>query len=233
VSGPSPAPFDAVSDQYASELAQGLALSGESRDYFARRRIAFLAERLRDHGVAVADVLDFGCGDGASSDLLLEAFGATHLVGVDSSSASLALARERQRSPRARFVQLSELRTAGEFDLAYCNGVFHHVVPEERVAAAARVRSVLRPKGVFSFWENNPWNPGARMVMRRIPFDRDAVPISPPEGRRLLRQAGFEVLETRYLFVFPRALRRLRGLELPLSRWPLGAQYQILARRAT
>ena len=40
------------------------------------------------------------------------------------------------------------------------------------------VRQGLRPGGVFALWENNPWNPGTRLVMRRIPFDRNAVLLS-------------------------------------------------------
>jgi hypothetical protein len=67
--------------------------------------------------------------------------------------------------------------------------------------------------------------------MSRIPFDRDAIMVFPHEARRLLRQAGFEILRTDYLFIFPRPLSALRLLEPPLSRLPFGAQYQILARR--
>jgi hypothetical protein len=69
-------------------------------------------------------------------------------------------------------------------------------------------------------------------VVWRIALDRDAVLISAPGARRLLRQAGFEPLLTHYLFVFPRALARLRVLEARLACWPLGAQYLVLARRA-
>jgi hypothetical protein len=84
---------------------------------------------------------------------------------------------------------------------------------------------------VFAVFENNPWNPGTRLVMRRIPFDRDAETLSPPAGRRLLRSAGFEVLRTDFVFFFPRALHILRPLERRLARLPLGAQYLVLARK--
>jgi hypothetical protein len=89
----------------------------------------------------------------------------------------------------------------------------------------------LRPGAIFAFWENNPWNPGTRYVMRRVPFDRDAVTLSPPEARRWLRSAGFEILRTDFLFIFPRPLRWLRRLEPILSRAPLGGQYQVLCRK--
>lgn len=88
----------------------------------------------------------------------------------------------------------------------------------------------LRPDGLLAFCENNPWNPGARMVMRRCPFDRDALPISPRLARRLLRDAGFSLLRTDFLFVFPRRLRCLRFIEPAVASLPLGAQYLVLCR---
>ncbi len=80
-------------------------------------------------------------------------------------------------------------------------------------------------------WENNPWNPGTRYVMSRIPFDRDAVTLTPREARALVRANGFDIVDTTFLFIFPRALRWLRALEPPLARLPFGAQYQVLCRK--
>jgi hypothetical protein len=67
--------------------------------------------------------------------------------------------------------------------------------------------------------------------MHRIPFDRDAQPLSSPAARRLLQAGGFEILQTDFWFIFPRKLKWLRGLETGLARWPLGAQYQVLCRK--
>jgi hypothetical protein len=67
--------------------------------------------------------------------------------------------------------------------------------------------------------------------MRRIPFDRDAVPVWPSEARRLLQVSGFEILRTDFLFIFPQILRYLRNLEPHLARWPIGGQYQVLCRK--
>jgi hypothetical protein len=47
----------------------------------------------------------------------------------------------------------------------------------------------------------------------------------------LLRSCGFEILRTQFLFVFPRALAKLRPLEPALARFPLGAQYLVLAKK--
>ena len=65
-------------------------------------------------------------------------------------------------------------------NLAYCNGVFHHIPLVERSAAVACVNRALRAGGLFALWENNPWNPGTRYVMAHCDFDRDAITLTPP-----------------------------------------------------
>src|SRR5262249_28827289 len=158
-------------------------------------------------------VLDFGCGTGSAIPFFLELLQPGQLLGVDLSAASLAIAQRENTDPRARFHTLETFGPDGTCDVAFCNGVFHHIPPDEQVQAAGRVHEALGTGGLFAFGENNPWNPGARLVMARIPFDRDAIMISPPKARRLLRAAGFEIVRTDYMFVFPRLLRRLRSWE--------------------
>ena len=85
----------------------------------------------------------------------------------------------------------------------------------------------------MAFWENNPWNPGTRYVMSRIPFDRDAITLTPPEARRMLQAGGFDILRTDFLFIFPRVFSWFRGVEPFLVQLPLGAQYQVLCRIKT
>lgn len=224
------AEFDTYAAEYDESLAAGLGLTGEGKDYYARRRIAWLRAQAERAGVGRIDrVLDFGCGDGDAAPLLTELLGARDVVGVDVSPAMLA--RARQRNPGARFEPIDALPSLGAFDVAYCNGVFHHIPVVERRAAAAAVRASLRPGGMFGLWENNPWNPGTRIVMKRVSFDRDAITLTPPETRRLLRGAGFTVLRTDHLFIFPRLLAPLRAIEPWVSRLPLGGQYEVLGRR--
>jgi SAM-dependent methyltransferase len=116
-------------------------------------------------------------------------------------------------------------------DLAYCNGVFHHIQPAQRPAALAMIHRALRAEGLFSFWENNPWSLATRYVMSRCEFDRDAIPLSPRQATALLRNGGFEILRTDFRFIFPRALRAFRKIEDWVYRAPLGTQYQVLCRK--
>jgi SAM-dependent methyltransferase len=224
--------FDAYAARYDEALAAGLSITGEDKDYYARGRMRWVAARLRASGTAAPEtVLDFGCGLGNATPLFIEELGARHVVGVDVSEGLLERAREAfAAEPRVRFATIDAYDAPASADLAFVNGVFHHIPVADRPAALRYVRRTLRPGGLFAFWENNPWNPGTRYIMSRVSFDEHAITITPPEARGLLRDAGFEIIETDFLFIFPRALRWLRPLERPLARLPLGGQYLVLCR---
>jgi len=224
--------FNAYAEQYDAALQRGLSVSGESKDYFARGRINWLVRRLREFNLRPRTALDFGCGIGTSVPLLLGFEGVERVTGVDVSEKSLVIARSQHGSERACFSLIAEHGPEGNIDLAFCNGVFHHIPTAERAGCVKYVFDCLRPGGWFALFENNPWNPGTRLVMSRIPFDRDAVTLSPPESGRLVTTAGFEVLRTDFLFFFPRLLALLRRFETSLCSIPLGAQYLVLARKA-
>jgi SAM-dependent methyltransferase len=223
--------FD-LSDEYEAMLNQGIRLSGESMSFFMEGRLNLLHEQVQARRRAVSGVLDFGCGLGYSSQRLSEMFAPAEVTGVDTSVNVLETARQRHGGTGVRFTSLGDLKNqAGRYDLCYVNGVFHHISPPERPGALQLIHRALRPGGMLALFENNPWNLGARMVMARIPFDREAHMLSPLLTRKLLRQEGFEILHTGSLFFFPRVLKVLRSLERPLSWTRLGAQYLVLAER--
>ena len=223
---PDVAVFDAVAASYEAALGEGLRLSGEGPEYFAERRIEWTRRVIDGNGMR--RVLDFGCGVGLASPRLSQAFQSDVIWGYDPSTAAIDRAKGEHRDGRYHFTADAADLPAGEVDLAYCNGVFHHIPPSDRAAALAIVSRTLRPGGWFALWENNPWNPGTRWIMSRIPFDRDAVTISPIAARRMLRDAGFQIVRTDAWFLFPRALRSLRPLETLVHRLPLGGQYLVL-----
>lgn len=226
--------FDEFANNYESALQKGLDVSGESSEYFATGRVKWVRRRLEKllgHKPVLKSVLDFGCGTGNSVAFLLSELQAEHVTGIDTSEQSLVQARARYPSNTTTFVTSAHHTPDEEFDLAFCNGVFHHIPVELRSGIVEDIYRSIKPGGWFAFWENNPWNPGTRLVMSRIPFDRDAITLSIPEAKRLLKGAGFEVAKVDTCFYFPSLLRALRPLETCLAWLPLGAQYLVLVRK--
>jgi len=223
--------FDQHADTYDAELNQGLFLSGEDKEYFAKGRVQWLLHCLKELRQQPRSAIDYGCGIGDATILLRDAFPLNSVLGLDVSARSLELARLKHASKECSFLTFDEYVPKADIDLVYCNGVFHHIPVATRASAVDYIFRCLRPGGLFALWENNPWNPGTRYVMSRISFDRDAVTITPPQATKLLQNGGFEIVGVNYLFLFPRFLKSLRFLEPYVSRVPMGAQYQVLCRK--
>lgn len=222
--------FDRFARNYEQDLAKSLAVTGEGREFYAQKRIDWTAQCLARLGHSAKQVLDYGCGDGANVPMLAARFQAERVLGVDVSSESISVARETYPQKGPQFLCTSDWTPDGTIDLAFTNGVFHHIAPAERLACLGAIRRALRPGGFFAFWENNPWNPGTQYVMARCAFDERAIKISPREAKKLLLNAGFKVLRTDSLFYFPRRLKFLRPAETWLRALPLGGQYLVLCQ---
>ena len=215
---------------YEEQLARGLKLSGESAEYFSTERIHHVVDVCRGRALAPRKILEWGCGLGANLRLLGDAFPKSELCGVDVSREMLAAA-QREFDGRATFLHVNTCSMEREFDLVFVNGVFHHIPPSDRQGIMNHIHRVLVPGALLAVFDNNPLNPGAMWVMKRIEFDRDAQPLTSCSMQRLVRGAGFTDLNVRYHFYFPRALKGLRWSEPWLARVPLGAQYVVWASR--
>jgi SAM-dependent methyltransferase len=223
--------FDHYSEDYDSALAESLSATGEDKDFFARGRIAWVAKCLKNLRAQPLAAMDFGCGIGTATPYLLDLLKVESVLGIDASVKCLEVAERTWASEQTRFALLDHYQPRREIDFAYTNGVFHHIPEAKRASAVNLIYHALRPGGLLAFWENNPWNPGTRYVMSRCEFDKDAITLTPARARSLLQGGGFEVLSTDFLFIFPRVLRLLRGIEPFVSRLPFGGQYQVLCRK--
>lgn len=226
------AEFDKFARDYESQFKPWLKIAGASREHFARSRLKWLADLLAEERIVPKRVMDFGCGTGISLPLLGEILHAVDLVGLDTSEESLAVAAESiGKRSTVQLTTPTQYLPSQDLDLVFCNGVFHHIPLAERTGAVEYVHRCLRPGGVFALWENNPWNPVQSFAMKHAEIDKNAITLPPPESRRLVASAGFNVIRTDYLFFFPGGWKWLYPLEKSLIKVPLGAQYQVFARK--
>lgn len=225
------AEFDAYANDYDAALNRGLKFTGETKEYFARTRVRWLRDRLTICGAKPRNCLDFGCGTGTSAKLLVGALGLDSYTGYDPSSESVAEAQQDHSEGPFTFTHDTRQLQPESFDMAFCNGVFHHIPVADRAAACELIFRSLKPDGWFVFWENNKWNPIVHLLMSRVPFDRDAIMLFPSEADALMREAGFQPVLRDYLFVFPASLKFLRPIEPFVCKAPFGGQYMIMARK--
>jgi tRNA (cmo5U34)-methyltransferase len=98
--------------------------------------------------------LDLGCGTGALSYLVLAAFPVATVVACDLSRKMLAMCERRlaRFAPRVAF-RHADFATcdlgAGEFDVVVSGLAIHHLDGEGARALYERIRSALRPGGMF------------------------------------------------------------------------------------
>ena len=150
--------------QYISDNLAGR----ESR--YARFRLETVPEIEHHCGdLSQKQVLDFGCGTGATTVALAER--ARHVVGFDIDSFRLSICNRRamEHGLQDRISASNDLervaRERGSFDLVVLNGVLEHIPASEpglRNSVLARVASVVSPAG-YIFINDTP--------NRLLPFD--------------------------------------------------------------
>jgi SAM-dependent methyltransferase len=227
--------FDRFASQYNDALQTGLSVSGETSDFFAESRLRYLSNRIQENHFTVRRALDFGCGIGSTTRGFFSHFELDYFAGVDPSSESINIAKKSRQKVDAsndcevEYFYLKDFLPREQFDLVYCNGVFHHIGLDDRGEAMTIIYESLKSGGVFAFWENNPYSLPARYVMSRIPFDQDALMVWPSHAREMIRGVGFKPILTEYRFIFPRFIRWMRWSENLVCKLPIGAQYLVLA----
>ena len=172
--------YDAIAERY-------LAWS-DLRPSAARLRYLALAQELIP---PEADVLDLGCGAGIPMTAALAA--GRHVTGIDISSAQISLARV--NVPSASFIH-ADLTTlelpAASLDAVVAFYSLTHVPRAEHAALFARIRSWLRPDGVFLASlgvEDSPDEIEADWLGVDMFFSHFSARVN----RRLITEAGFRI----------------------------------------
>jgi SAM-dependent methyltransferase len=218
--------FDRYARSYDDVLRQHLGAFGRNIDYYAEYKVRFVRQRTRGEP---RRILEYGCGTGRNFPFLRRCFPAAELHGCDISEASLDEAR--RVAPDGRFFAAGGPGLRGSFDLVFVACTLHHIPVADRAGAMQQAADFLRAGGAMFLFEENPYNPLTRRVMRACPFDADSVMLTSAQAVALARGAGLSVVACRYTLFFPVALRAFRFVEPALGRLPLGAQYCVQARR--
>jgi 2-polyprenyl-3-methyl-5-hydroxy-6-metoxy-1,4-benzoquinol methylase len=188
----------------AHEIAHGQKLAGSDAERVwgwgtpagrirAIRRAALVA---RGAGLAPGiRALEVGCGTGLFTGHFAET--GAEIVAVDISEPLIESARHRGLpSPRVRFLcrRFEDCDVDGPFDAIVGSSVLHHLDLDR---AVAKIYSLLRPGGVFSFAEPNMLNPQI-FVQKNVPLLKSWLGDSPDETalvrwrfRRFLQATGF------------------------------------------
>ena len=220
--------FDSYAETYDDQLQKSLGGFGGNIAYYAEHKINIVSRNLR---FRPERILEYGCGTGRNISYFLKCFPNTEIWGCDISDESLVVAQN--RNPSANFFSLNhgELPEPACFDLILVAGVFHHISPSLRSECMRKIAGFLKHGGDLFVFENNPYNPVTRRIMKKIPFDADAVMLRPAEITRLVFDAGLRIVRKRYTLFFPAGMRIFQNFELLLGFIPLGGQYFFHVRK--
>ena len=219
--------FDAFASSYQEYLNHSVRISGDTSDYFAAYKAAFIARKIAPGG---RKLLDYGCGIGLLAGHLKRSFPNVQIDGFDVSQDCVG---QIDKNLAQQGVFTSDLNITGRsYDVIVLSNVLHHVKPENRASLILDIRSRLATNGKLVIFEHNPINPLTRWAVSQCVFDEDAILLTSHEMLRDLRAAKLRVLARDYVVFFPRYFAWLRPLE-PFLRWcPFGAQYAVIAGRA-
>ena len=224
------AEFDKFADEYHASLKAGIALSGESPEYFSEYKIADIAREYSNHPRSLdanVKLLDFGAGIGNSVPYVRKHFASAQLTCLDLSKRSLEVAQKRFAN-QANYVSFDGASIPfpeNHFDIAYAMCVFHHIPHADHVKLLQELHRVIKPGGSLFVFEHNPYNPLTVRVVNTCPFDENAHLIRGKVLKQRMLDGGFAQVKTRYRVFFPHFLRGLRPLESAMAWLPLGGQY--------
>ena len=223
--------FDHFANDYREIHNQNLKLSGVTSDYFSEHKIQVIKNHEKKHTI---NFLDFGCGDGNSSQHFTNYFPNSAYNGIDISSESINVAKVKSIK-NTNFQTFDGIKIPFQdntFDVIFTACVFHHIDFKLHQNLFKEIYRVLKPGGKFYIFEHNPWNPVTRHIVNTCPFDEDAVLLTPKYTKKTLNKI-FKKSITNYILFFPRhklfsPFIKLEGL---LTKIPLGGQYYTIAQK--
>lgn len=222
--------FDEYAKDYRSIHTKNLKLSGADSFYFAEQKVRLLRSYEKNESL---QVLDIGCGDGATELFVQQYFPEWHVNAIDVSEKSIQIAQQRTL-PNTIFnlYNGTEIPVNDDsVDIVFIAGVLHHVEYKLHQTLVREISRVLKKGGRLYLFEHNPLNPLTRYLVSTCIFDKDAKLLKSNYTVKLLKQAGFFIHNKNFVIFFPR--KRIFSVFIFLEKYlqwlPLGGQYFIRA----
>ena len=226
---------DKSAERYNDTLQEAVSSSGFRPDYFYEYKIMEVHRFFKKRKIkSPLSILDFGCGIGNSIAYLKKYFPDAHIHGVDTSTESIKIAKEKNQAPNvsySAFNDVNELTFDTSFDLIFVSCVFHHIPREKHLEILSFLKSCMNSGALLFIFEHNPYNPVTRSIFKKYDLrtDENANFIYPRYIKRQSNSAKFKVRGINYIVFFPKFLSIFTPLEMYMSCIPLGAQYFIVA----
>lgn len=222
--------FDEFANDYRIIHTKNLKLTGADSFYFAEMKMQLLQLFEKNESL---QVLDIGCGDGATELFMQQYFPKWQVNGMDISEKSIHAAKKRKLS-NANFSVYngSEIPLMNEsVDVVFIAGVLHHVEFVLHQVIIKEISRVLKKGGRLYLFEHNPLNPLTRYLVNTCVFDKDARLLKSNYTVQLLKKYELHIDSKRFIIFFPRKkiFSKLIFLEKYLRWLPLGGQYFIRA----
>lgn len=222
--------FDDYASEYRSIHTENIKLSGADSYYFAEMKVKLLREYEKNEHL---NILDVGCGDGATELFMQKYFSDWKVNAVDVSEKSIVEAIAKN-IPGAEFSVYDGLQLPFEsnsFDIVFMAGVLHHVNFDLHNSIIKEINRVLKTGGRFYLFEHNPLNPVTKHLVNTCVFDKDAKLLSNRYAKKLIRNNYLKQITNKFIIFFPRKglLSKFIFLEKMLARLPFGGQYFIRA----
>jgi SAM-dependent methyltransferase len=225
------AEFDDVASSYEDLLKDPIRdRFSTGTGFFHKRKLLLIKEFLQSQGALSKrlDWVDIGCGKGDLLKLGVSEFATAK--GCDVSVEMLKECEDLDVRVQEDPGTLPFADASADFVTAVC--VYHHIPVEGRAAVTAEVSRILKPGGVFSIIEHNPWNPATRLIVSRTPVDADAILLRASETASWMKSAGLKPIHREFFLYLPESIYyKAPWFERMSKKIPLGGQYAVFGKK--
>lgn len=218
--------FDEFAKDYRSIHTANIKMSGADSFYFVENKVLILKKNEAGKNL---QMLDVGCGDGATELFVQKHLPGWTVEGIDISEKSIIVANAKNISSACfQLFNGTNIPFADNcFDVVFIAAVLHHIDHSLHEKIVAEIYRVLKPGGRLYLFEHNPLNPFTQHLVKTCEFDKDAHLLSYIYCRKLLKKVAFTTIKIKFILFFPRKgiLSKFIPVEKALSWLPLGAQY--------